>query len=65
MLGLFDGLVIFAGNGAGEAYCFDAGDRVWRAAWNSSRDDHARPRVVDAALRVPGSRGARYCDRAD
>lgn len=40
MLGLFDGLVVFAGNGAGEAYCFDADDRVWRAAWISSPDDH-------------------------
>jgi hypothetical protein len=40
MLGLFDGLVLFADNGGGEAYCFDASDRVWRAAWISSRDDH-------------------------
>lgn len=40
MYGLFDGLVVFAGDGAGEGYCFDAGDRVWRAAWISSREDH-------------------------
>jgi hypothetical protein len=40
MLGLFDGLVVFAGNGSGEAYCFDANARVWTAAWISSPGDH-------------------------